>query len=137
MHYRGFVFVDEPTEEAVEVAMKRYGWGDKYDWYQCGGRYDGYLLGDAEMAARGTCGGFNADLSNASAARNSCKVRDIPTDRQSVHFFVANRRWVEDSFYVDGYPSGRWFDNELFRTQLELAITENPDKWAVVVDAHN
>ena len=137
MHYRGFVFVDEPTEEAVAKAMEGYGDGHKWDWYRCGGRYDGYLQGDDEMKRRETHNGFNFDDSNKSAARNSCKVRDIPADRRQVYFFVANWSWVEREMFVDGYPSGRIEHNALFDVQLSQAITENPDKFVVVVDAHN
>lgn len=137
MHYRGFVFVDEPTEEAVQKCIHSYGGGYKWDWYRCGGHEDGYLQGDAEMTARKTHRGFNFDDSNKSAARNSCKVRDLPTDRRQVYFFVINGCWVERRFYVRGYPSGRLEHNELFQTQLEQAIADNPDKWVVVIDAHN
>jgi hypothetical protein len=138
MHYRGFVFVDEPTEEAVEVVMAGYGGGHKWDWYRCGGREDGYLQGDDEMSRRETHDGFNFDAANKSVVRNSCKVRDLPADRRKVYFFLTARGgWTEREFFVGGYPTGRFENNLLFQAQLELAIAENPDKWIVVVDAHN
>lgn len=66
MHYLGFVFVNEPTEAAVEMAMADYQ-NIEWDWYQCGGRWDGYLLGEDEMKARQTHNGFNFDDANKSA----------------------------------------------------------------------
>lgn len=141
MHYRGFVFVDEPTEEAVSEAMQEFGGreesGDKWDWFRCGGRHDGYLQGDEEMTRRETHNGFNFDAANKSAARNSCKVSEIPADRQKIYFFVAGHAWVEREVYISGYPRGRFVDNDLFGAQLSQAIADNPDKWAVVVDAHD
>src|SRR5436309_1173200 len=108
MHYRGFVFVPEPTEEAVAEAMKEHGGhdaaGDEWDWYRCGGRDDGYLQGDAEMDRRETHNGFSFDVSNASARRNSCKASDVPMDRRQVYFFVVAGNWVERKFVVHGYP---------------------------------
>jgi hypothetical protein len=141
MHYRGFVFVDEPTEEAVQEAMKYHGgrddsWG-RWDWYRCGGREDGYLQGDEEMTRRETDNGFNFSDQNKSASRNSCKARDLPADRQQIYFFVVDGVWVEREIYISGYPHGRFEDNALFRDQLSAALAEKPDRWVVVVDAHN
>lgn len=137
MHYRGFVFVKEPTEEAVEEAIKDFGNGDKWDWYRCGGRGDGYLRGDEEMSRRETHDGFNFDKSNKSAERNSTRVADLPADRRQIYFFVAGYMWVERETYISGYPSGRFEDNPLFYPQFEQALRDHKDEWIVVVDAHN
>ncbi len=141
MHYRGFVFVAEPTEAAVEAAMAEHGGHDsgcdKWDWYRCGGRGDGYLQGDAEMTARKTHDGFNFADENSSAGRNSCKVRDLPSDRRLIYFFVIDGVWIEREIYTSGYPHGRFEDNKLFLAQFEAALMANPDSWIVVVDAHN
>jgi hypothetical protein len=111
--------------------------GDKWDWYRCGGREDGYLLGDEEMKRRETHNGFNFDETNKSAERNSCPVAALPADRRNVYFFVVDDCWIEREAWVLGYPSGRFVENSDFDAQLQAALDANPDKYVVVVDAHN
>jgi hypothetical protein len=141
MHYRGFVIVDKPTKEAVNHAMQPFGGeervDDKWDWYRCGGRYDGYLAGDDEMKRRETHDGFNFDDANESAELNHCAVAALPGDRREVYFFVADGHWVEQQFYVAGFPHGRFMENPEFAAQLQAALDTNLDKFVVVVDAHN
>jgi hypothetical protein len=142
MHYRGFVIVDEPTEEAVDKVMRLHGGedaGEKWDWYRCGGREDGYLISDAEMMARNTHHGFNFDETNNSAERNSCQVSELPADRRQIYFFAVDWSWVSRETYVEGYLAGgsRFEPNAEFKKQFDQALADHPNSWVVVVDAHN
>ena len=131
MHYVGFVFVDEPTKEAVAAAMEDHGVdnGRHWDWYRCGGRWDGYLLGEDEMKSRETDNGFNWNHDGAP------------------HFFVEGYYFVAKEYYNE-YELSTWSTPEKpnygailptpnFATRYEDAIKRNPDKYVVVVDAHN
>lgn len=141
MHYLGFVFVDDPTEAAVEKAMAPHQ-NAHWDWYRPGGRWDGFLQGDAEQEKRATTNGFNFAPENEQAARNCCKVSELPNDKLP-HFFVTDWDFVPKEYYNayeksphwDGYgailPTPNWDD------RYKKALQDNKDKFVVVVDAHN
>jgi hypothetical protein len=141
VHYLGFVFVKELTDAAVAEAMEDYQ-DREWDWYRCGGRWDGYLLGDEEMKSRETHNGFNFESSNERPERNCCKASELPADKRP-HFFVANGRWVpveywdahRKSEHFKGY--GAFVLNEHFDERLKQAMTDNADGYVVVVDVHN
>lgn len=141
MHYLCFVIVDQPTHEAVAEAMSDYK-DDKWDWYRCGGRWDGYLQGPEEEKYRETHRGFNFDSSNNNAARNACKVADLPADK-TAHTLVANGTWLSKE-HCNAYknsPHGDYYGaflpvpdyEKLYRGILE----KNKEKFIVVVDAHS
>ncbi|MEQ8822774.1 MAG: hypothetical protein RIC14_00190 [Filomicrobium sp.] len=142
MHFRGFVIVDQPTNEAVNAAMEPHregydsetdtGYGE-WDWFRVGGRYDGYLVSDGEMLRRETKGGFNFGPAHTDIARNSVKVSDLPKDRRSIYFFVVGKEWVAK----ESWDGETFKDNEDFEGQLSEALKQHPDKYVVVVDAHS
>ena len=140
MHYLGFVFVNEPTEAAVETAMA-YHKNIEWDWYRCGGRWDGYLLGEDEMKARQTHNGFNFDDANKSAGRNSCLVKDIPEGKEP-HFFVSDYDFVPKQYYNKYFENdrgsfGAFLDTPKWRERYNAALAKNTDKYIVVVDIHD
>jgi hypothetical protein len=146
MHYLGFVFVDEPTEAAVEKAMEHHK-DEHWDWYRCGGRWDGYFLGETEMTARETHNGFNFDDKNKSALNNAVLVKDLKPDQRPA-FFVAGYDFIPKEYYNayerSPYPSqsGKQFYGAIlptpdFEQRYLEALEANKDKWCVVVDAHN
>src|ERR1700723_2108566 len=97
MHYLGFVFVKEPTFEAVQEAMKGHE-NHHLDWYHPGGRYDGYLQGQEEMKKRSTENGFNFSPENEKVERNFCKVVDLPKDKKP-YFFVSDYYFIPREYY--------------------------------------
>lgn len=153
MHYRGFVLVSEPTDEAIAAAMEphREGYNEDtdeffghWDWYRAGGRYDGYLVSDEEMKARETDNGFNFQPENKRADRNCCLAKDVPSDRRAVYFFVADGKWTKRESYDANAPSkwdeggkGAFVETHGFGDMLDAALAANPEHWVVVIDAHS
>lgn len=153
MHSRGFVIVSEPTEETLDAAMGPHKEQDDdnnddkpvghWDWYRAGGRYDGYLVSDEEMRARRRDNGFNHQPENERIDLNCCKVKDLPTDRRSVYFFVADGEWVASEVYDEQAICP--FYNELgsyvevldFYDRLTSALADHPDDYIIVIDAHS
>ena len=141
MHYLGFVFVDEPTNEAVAAAMADFK-DREWDWYRPGGRYGGYFGGEVEMKKRQTHDGFNFEDSNESAAANCIKVADLPEGR-TPYFFISEATWVPQEYYNDyeKSPIGDYYGAILptpdFKKRWKEALEINKDKYIVVVDAHN
>lgn len=146
MHYLGFVFVDAPTKEAVAEAMEGHK-DSKWDWYRCGGRWDGYLQGPEEEKARETHSGFNFDDKNDDPARNAVLVKDLRPD-QRPHFFVYSYHYIPKEYYNEYERSpglgrdGKQYYGAILPTpdweaRFAQAKEENKDKWCVVVDAHN
>lgn len=159
MHFLGFAIVPEPTDEAVDAAMAPHqeGYepapdGDEdggrsfghWDWYRVGGRWDGYLVSDEEMKARETDNGFNFQPENEQVDRNAVRVSEVPADRRSVYFFVADGEWVAHETWDSEAPSS-WDKNGKgahvevpdFADRLDAALTAHPDHFVVVIDAHN
>lgn len=145
MHFMGFVFVKEPTVEAVKAAMEDHGGdnGGKWDWYRCGGRWDGYFGGEDEMKSRETHNGFNFEDRNNDAARNAMKVADLKPDHEPPYFFVSDYSWVPKQYYNEfekskhGSGFGAILDTPHFADRYADALKANADGWVVVVDAHN
>ena len=142
MHYLGFVFVAEPTEKAVAEAMGAHK-GSEWDWYRCGGRYDGYLQGADEMERRSTENGFNFSSENEKAAKNFCKVCDLP-EGMKPYFFVSDYDFVPREYYNKFEKSsyhteffGAILDTPYWQERWEAALKKYADKYIVVVDAHN
>ena len=105
MHYLGLVFLDEPTTEALEKAMKPHE-EKHWDWYRPGGRWDGWLQGKEEMDRRATSGGYNYNPENELIAGNFCKVSELPTGKQPA-FFVADDEFVPREYWND-YEKSPW-----------------------------
>lgn len=141
MHYIGFVFVDEPTDDAVKAAMQEH-YERKWHWYRCGGRWDGYFGGEEEMKRRKTHNGFNFESENNSASRNACRVNELPPDKIP-YFFIADYNWVPKKYYNEYVKSsygdyyGEIVKTPDFEKRFREAIAKYKDKWVVVVDAHN
>lgn len=141
MHYVGFVFVDEPTVRAVADAMEPHK-GDHWDWYRCGGRWDGYFGGEAEMKSRETHGGFNFDEKNNNPERNAKRVSELG-EIKAPHFFVSGYDFVPRTYYNAYEKSphhsgfGAILETPHFNDRWQKALADNREKWAVVVDAHN
>lgn len=141
MHYLGFVFVDEPTNEKVAAAMEDHK-NEYWDWYRCGGRWDGYLAGPEEEKRRETSGGFNFGEQHDQASRNFCRVADLPPDKKP-HFFVSGYDWVPREYYnkyeksphFDGY--GAILETPHWEDRWKAALEKHKDDFLVVVDAHN
>lgn len=142
MHYLGFVFVKEPTREAVEKALADWK-GDEWDWYRCGGRWDGYLLGAEEMKRRETDKGFNFADENDDPARNSCRVADLPADVKVPYFFVSGWEFVPKEYYdrhaksKHGEGYGAIVQNAYYEARYAKALVDHAGDWVVVVDIHN
>lgn len=144
MHYMGYVFVAEPTKEAVAEAMEDHGGenGDEWDWYRCGGRWDGHFGGEEEMKRRETDNGFNFADMNDNAERNCKKVSELDPDNPP-YFFVAGYHFVPKEYYNRYEPSrhgkgyGAIVETPDFMTRWKAALAEHGDKWVVVVDIHN
>jgi hypothetical protein len=142
MHYIGYVIVDEPTEAKVAEAMEDHK-GTDWDWYRCGGRWDGYLLGDEEMKKRATHNGFNFDDANNCAERNSCKVSELSPDKPLPYFFVADYDFVPREHYDRfaksdlGLGYGAIVETPDYEERFRAALAKHADKFIVVVDAHN
>lgn len=141
MHYLGFAIVKSPTEEAVKEAMDDFH-ERHWDWYRCGGRWDGYLGGDEEMKRRETHDGFNFDEGNNCAARNSVRVSDYAGD--APHFFVTpDGYWIPREHYDEfvksphGERYGAIVPTPEFESRWEQAKAKFSDHFFVVVDAHN
>jgi hypothetical protein len=131
MHCLGYVIVNEPTEHAVEMAMAPF-YNNNWDWYRCGGRWDGYLQGPDEEKRRKTHDGFNFDECNDSVERNSCNVSNLP-GREAPYFFIANGAWIEKETF-----DGRAFvKTNNYDRMLDDALAANPDSYVVVVDVHS
>lgn len=141
MHYLGFVFVDQPTKEAVAEAMEDHK-DTKWDWYRCGGRWDGYFGGDEEMARRATDNSFNFQPRNDDASTNFCKVSELPADKRP-HFFVVDYCFVPKEYYneYEKSPHGDFYGAILptphWEERWQAALVKHADKFVVVVDAHN
>src|SRR5262245_20420955 len=120
MHFRGLVFVPLLKQEAVARAMAPFE-GHHWDWWRVGGRWDGYLQGEAEMARRATHDGFNFDDTNQDITLNNCRAAMLPKDA-SAYFILVDGEWIER----DDHP-----------TRLPAAIEAHPDWFVVVVDVHN
>ncbi len=150
MHYLGFVFVDEPTKEKVEEVMVFYK-DDEWDYYRCGGRWDGYLQGEEEQRLRETNNGFNFGDRHDQPSRNCVRVADLPEGKEP-YFFVTKRYFVAKTYY--NRHDVRMKDGKLHVFEGEIVcggVVETPyweerykqtleaykDKWIVVVDAHN
>lgn len=142
MHYRGFVIVDQLTETAVSAALAPFE-GEQWDWWVIGGRHDGYLQPEDVAKARETHRGFNFDDVNRRLVNNNLPAKDLPADRRSVYFFVANGAWVECKNWVTGAPpewegaDGAFVKDPEFGTKLDAALKRHPDGYVVVVDVHN
>lgn len=145
-HYLGFVFVREPTREAVAKALAPFSERDgdnfegKWDWYRSGGRWDGYLLGEDEMKRRQTHNGFNFDDANDDPARNSVKVEVMPGVKPPYFFLSPEGEWVERKSW-DSTPTatskyGEFVDNPDYLERYQRALT-NKDWFVVVVDIHS
>ena len=132
MHYAGFVFVTEPTDAALAAAMASF-YEKEWDWFRVGGRWDGYLVSDVEMKDRETHNGFNFDPANKDISRNNCLAQDLPDDRRRVAFFVADGQWMARK----EWNGEAWTERETFASDLERALAEQPDRYVVIVDAHN
>jgi hypothetical protein len=144
MHYLGLVFVKEPTDEAVNKEMESYE-GKHWDWYRCGGRWDGWLHGEEEEKRRETHNGFNFDDSNNCAERNAVRVADLKL-RYIPHFFVVDTYFIPQTYWNDFERSdskyrlgdyGRFVETPHFQERWEKALKDHADDWVVVVDAHN
>jgi hypothetical protein len=129
MHYLGFVIVPDPTDDAVADAMAPHEedqHGGYWDWYDAGGRFDGYLVSDAEMESRRTHRFGSTDCVEG----NCCLVRDLPPDRRDVHFFVADSEWDEEK---DWDSDGK---DPAFAKRLDAELAARPEQYVVVIDAH-
>ena len=141
MHYRGFVFVPEPTDESVARVMNQHkesytesnGYTGHWDWYRVGGRYDGYLVSDDEMRSRKTDDGFNFSPDNERIERNSCLASSVPDDRRLVYFFVTDGKWISCKTFVNG----DFVETPDFSSKLDAAIAAHPEQYVVVIDAHS
>jgi len=98
MHYMGYVFVNEATDEAVAAALEDHK-DEHWDWYRCGGRWDGHFGGETEMKRRETDGGFNFAPQNNDAARNAKPVADLDPEKPPF-FFVAGYYFVPKEYYM-------------------------------------
>lgn len=145
-HYLGLVFVKNPTLEAVTEAMADHE-GDKWDWWRPGGRWDGWLQGEEEMAKRETDRGFNFSKENEQVSLNYCRVSELPVDRIPF-FFVSGWYWVPREHYNEWEISPHATTDELthygailptphFQERWEKALWDHASDWMVVVDAHN
>lgn len=143
MHFRGFVIVDELSEDAVNAAMAPF--QDKeWDWWRIGGRYDGYFEPEDVAKARETSRGFNFDAVNEQLAHNNLPAKDVPADRRSVYFFVEGGGWSECERWVKGKEHAKWegadggyVEYPDFQERLSAALARHPEGFVVVVDAHN
>jgi hypothetical protein len=140
MHYLVFAIVDEPTEEAVKAVMEEHGGGRHWDWYRCGGRWDGYFQGDDEMKARETHDGFNFDDKNDQAATNCIRVSEI--GERVPYAFVEGYYFVPRDHYDEFEPNerggyGAIVETKGYEGRYRDALAKHPDGWVVVVDAHN
>lgn len=132
MHYRGFVFVDQPTDDALQAAMAPH-IDEHWDWYRPGGRWDGYLVSDVEMKARETDNGFNFSGANKRIDRNFCLVSEVPEDRRQIAFFVLDGHWIDR----EPWNGSTFVTDEEYEAKLARAMGENQSRFVVVVDAHN
>ena len=150
MHYLGFVFVDEPTKEEVAEAMAPF--EDKeWDYYRCGGRWDGYLLGEEEQRLRETQNGYNFGGTHDDPSKNCARVSEIPPGKDPYFFvtkryFVPKRHWSDhEPRLKDGIPYvydgetmyGGVVDTPNWEERYKEALEVYKDKWVVVVDIHN
>lgn len=141
MHYMGYVFVAEPTDEVVKEAME-YHKGKEWDWYRCGGRWDGHFHGADEMKSRETHQGFNFDDKNDDASRNCKAVKDLDPEKPP-YFFVADYHWIPKEYYNEYHKndSGKYYGAILetphFFERWADALEKYSDAYVVVVDAHN
>lgn len=140
MHYLGLVIVKEPTKAAVDEAMAEFH-EKHWDWYRCGGRWDGWLTD--EEAARQTSKGFNFAPENDNPTRNSCLVRDLPANKRP-HFLVTpDGYWIPREYWNEfekspyGLGYGAILPTPDFEARIEAELAKHPDAYAVVVDAHN
>lgn len=139
MHDLGLVFLDEPTLEALEKAMKPHE-GKHWDWYRPGGRWDGWLQGEEEK--RATSGGYNYSPENELIANNFCRVSELGNDKYPA-FFVADDEFIPREYwndYVkspwDGSGYGAIVPTPYWEERFLAALRAYKDKYVIVVDAH-
>lgn len=141
MHYMGYVFVDEPTRAAVETAMRDHK-GEHWDWYRCGGRWDGHFDGEEEMKRRETDNGFNFAEHNNNVERNCKRVSELDPEKPP-YFFVAGWYFVPKQYFNEfersssGKGYGAILETPHYLDRWRAALAEHSDQWAVVIDAHN
>jgi hypothetical protein len=116
-HYLTFVFVDHPTDAAVEAALKPFE-GDPWDFYYCGGRWDGWLRGPEERERRRNVHrGFGGN-----AEQNSCRVTELPAGMEP-NVYVADNKMIWE---MDGEKN--------FLQSFRAALEKHKDKFVVAVD---
>jgi hypothetical protein len=140
MHLRGLVFVEEPTWQAVSLAMTPF-LNERFDYFWPGGLFDGYLISDDEMRTRteGAIDPFDRPL-DVQVQANCCRSSDLPFDRRSIDFFCTNDVWVSAEAW--GTAAGAEDEcaerrqDQAFSERLSAAIVEDPQRFVVVMDIH-
>ena len=124
MHYLGFVIVSEPTETAVAEALAPFK-DQEWDWYRCGGRWDGYLQGETPR--------YNFEDIHDQVARNSYRVRDLPA--LIPYFVVFDGKWLSRKKW--DYRAHTFVEVSEYHDKVRDALAERHDDYVVLVDAHN
>lgn len=148
MHYIGYVFLEKPTDEALDEAMAPFGPGSEtsqnWDWFRAGGRWDGFFEGQEEMDKRGRDHGFNFGAENEQISKNCIQAKYLLSRNEVPYFFVFDGKWFTKEMWDDDAPSpykevvtGAFVPTPDYEARYRSTLAENLELWVVVVDAHN